>query len=92
MCDSSPADYLANPLFHLVSGVSGVMDRWGVGDGTNTGPRKPMGAVARLGMGGFVKAEKGGTYGCTACLECSTPSNLYLHPDPSARTTEKTLE
>lgn len=35
------------------------MDRWGDGDGTDTGPKRPMGAVAKLGIGGFVRAETG---------------------------------
>lgn len=53
------------------------MDRWGDGDGTNTGPKKPMGAVARLGMGGFVKAEKGEASDCIACLNILTLSSLF---------------
>jgi hypothetical protein len=35
------------------------MDRWGEEGTIEKGPKQPMGNVAKLGMGGFVKANAG---------------------------------
>lgn len=35
------------------------MDRWGEDGALERHPKQPMGNVARMGMGGFVKADQG---------------------------------